>query len=258
MFKLARKIKWRSNNDDEMNLVGHLTELRNRLIVTFVLFILFFAVGLIFVQDIYAFFINDIETDLTVISPTEIVWIYFSMAGLVAVAGILPVLAYEVWAFVKPALSTSEQKISLSYIPFLFLLFIGGLIFGYMIYINQIFPFILSLSEGMFDVMLTVDQYFKFMFRIIIPFAILFELPIVSMFLTTIGVLTPDYMRKIRKYAYFALIVICTMLTPPDLIMPVILALPLILLYEISIYLSKLVEVKKLKQDEDLLKGWEE
>ncbi|MFC4560024.1 twin-arginine translocase subunit TatC [Virgibacillus kekensis] len=249
------RLAWKSKHDNEMNLVGHLTELRNRLIVTFVLFILFFAIGFIFVQDIYSFFINDIETDLTVISPTEIVWIYFRMAGLVAFAGIIPVLAYEVWAFVKPALTPHEQKLSLSYIPFLFLLFIGGLIFGYVVFVKQIFPFILSLSEGMFDVMLTVDQYFKFLFRITVPFAFLFELPIVAMFLTTIGILTPDYMKKIRKYAYFVLIVICTMLTPPDFIMPIILALPLILLYEISIHLSKLVEGKKLKQHEEFMRS---
>ncbi|WP_331279649.1 twin-arginine translocase subunit TatC [Oceanobacillus salinisoli] len=240
-------------NNHEMDVVGHLTELRNRIIITLIFFALFFLVGFLFVEDIYSFFISDTEIDLIVISPSEIIWIYFRMAGLVALTGIIPVLAYEVWAFVKPGLTKRERKISLLYIPFLFLLFLGGLVFGYTVFVKLIFPFILSLSEGMFEVMLTVDRYFKFLFRITVPFAILFELPIVAMFLTTLGILTPDYMKRIRKYAYFVLIVLCTMLTPPDLFLPIIVSLPLILLYEVSIQLSKLVWAKKQEQHEEFL-----
>ncbi|WP_085990978.1 twin-arginine translocase subunit TatC [Oceanobacillus senegalensis] len=239
------KLKWGSKKMNEMDVVGHLTELRNRLIVTFSLFILFFIAGFIFVEDLYAFFMDDIDMELMVISPSEIIWIYFRMAGLVAIAGIIPVLAYEIWAFVKPALTAHERKISLSYIPFLFLLFLGGLAFGYTMFIHLIFPFILSFSGGLFKVMLTVGGYFTFLFRITLPFAILFELPVITMFLTTLGILTPDYMIKIRKYAYFILIIICTMLTPPDFIMPIIVSLPLILLYEVSIHLSKIVMKKR-------------
>ncbi|CDQ41956.1 Sec-independent protein translocase protein TatCd [Virgibacillus salexigens] len=228
-------------NEIEMDIVGHLSELRNRIFVTVGWFVLFFLTGFLFVDYIYTFFINDIDIDLMVISPSEIIWIYFRMAGLVGLTGIIPVIAYEIWAFVKPGLTAKERKVSLSYIPFLFLLFIGGLVFGYAVFVKLIFPFILSLSEGMFEVMLTVDRYFKFLFGMTIPFAFLFELPIIVMFLTTLGILTPDFMKKIRKYAYFVLIIICTMLTPPDLVMPLIVALPLILLYEISIQLSKWV-----------------
>jgi len=236
-----------------MDVVSHLSELRNRILVTLAFFIAFFIGGFIYVEEIYAFFVNDIDMELTVISPGEIIWIYFSMAGIVAIAGTLPIIAYQIWAFIKPGLTPHERKVSLPYIPVIFVLFVAGLAFGYFIFIKLIFPFLLSLNDGMFDVMFTVDRYFKFLFRVTIPFAIMFELPIIAMFLTGLGMLNPDAMKKYRKYAYFALIVISTMLTPPDFILPLIVSIPFILLYEVSIYLSKTVYRKKLKKHEEFM-----
>ncbi|WP_222599163.1 twin-arginine translocase subunit TatC [Aquibacillus kalidii] len=251
---MAFPIKWDKGVNNKLNLVGHLTELRNRIVVTIILFLFFFIVGFVYVEEIYTFFINDINIDLMVISPTEIIWIYFRMAGVVAIAGTLPVLAYQIWAFIKPGLTHYERKVSLSYIPFIFFLFIGGLVFGYEIFVHLIFPFVLSLSVGMFEAMITVDSYFKFLFRITIPFALIFELPIAAMFLTTLGVITPAYLKKVRKIAYFALIVISTMLTPPDFLLPILISLPLIALYEISIHLSKIVNRKKQEKDKGVMK----
>ncbi|WP_249871818.1 twin-arginine translocase subunit TatC [Oceanobacillus saliphilus] len=241
------------DTEKEMNLVGHLSELRNRLIVTAVFFILFFIVGFIYVKDIYWFFVNDINLELTAISPTEIIWIYFSMAGLVAIIGTIPVLAYQIWAFIKPGLTPHERKASLSYIPALFLLFLLGLGFGYFVFIHLIMPFLLSLNDDMFNIMFTVDRYFKFLLRVTLPFAILFELPIIAMFLTSLGILTPDFMIKNRKYAYFFLIVVGVLITPPDFILQIVVAVPLIILYEISIQVSKIVYRKKLKKHEEFM-----
>lgn len=112
-------------------------------------------------------------------------------------------------------------------------------------FVELILPFLLSISEGMFNEMFTTERYFKFVLRVTLPFAILFEIPVISMFLTSLGLLTPDFMRRKRKYAYFLLIVISAMITPPDFILPLIISVPLIILYEASIYLSKVVFRKK-------------
>ncbi|PAV29447.1 twin-arginine translocase subunit TatC [Virgibacillus profundi] len=241
------------DNEKEMNLVGHLSEMRNRLIVTAVFFILFFIVGFIYVKDIYWFFVNDLDFKLTVISPGEIIWIHFTMAGLVAITGTLPLLAYQIWAFIKPGLKPNERKASLAYIPAIFLLFIGGLVFGYIMFIKLIMPFLLSLNDGMFNEMFTVDKYFKFLLRITLPFAVLFEIPMFAMFLTSLGILTPDFMRKTRKYAYLILIIIGTIVTPPDFILQIVVAVPLIILYEISIYLAAIVYRKKLRKHQKIM-----
>lgn len=239
----------------DMDVVGHLSELRNRIIVTGVFFILIFIAGFIYIENIYWFFAKELDFKLTAISPGEIIWIYFSLAGVIALAGTLPVITYQIWAFVKPGLTPYERKVTLPYIPAVFVLFIVGMVFGYFIFTQFIIPFLLNLNNGMFDVMFTVDGYFKFLLRVTLPIAVLFELPIVVMFLTNLGILTPDFMRKSRRYAYFILIVISTMITPPDFFLPLMVSVPLILIYEISITLCSRVFRKKQKKHEEYMKS---
>lgn len=231
--------------DSEMNLVGHLTELRNRIIVTIIFFIIFFIIGFIFIEDIYGFFEADIDFQLTVTGIADIIWIYISIAGILAIVGTLPILSLQLWLFIKPGLKKHERTTSLAYVPAVFFLFVMGLIFGYFLFIQLIVPFLLSLNDGMFNELFTVDKYFKFMFKVIIPFALIFEIPIVSMFLTSLGVINPMTLRKIRKYAYLILLVVGALITPPDIFLQLIVALPLFILYEISIYLSAIVERRK-------------
>lgn len=233
------------NKEKEMNIVGHLSELRNRLVVTGVCFIGFFILAFIFVKDIYYFFENDIDFKLTVTSPGDIIWIYFTIAGLIAIVATLPVLSLQLWLFVKPGLTKPERRVSLSYIPSVFLLFVIGLVFGYLMFIKLILPFLLSLNDGMFNELFTVEKYFRFLMRVSLPFAVLFEIPIILMFLTSLGVVTPQFLKKTRKYAYFILLIVGALVTPPDVVLQLAVAIPLFILYEISIYLTTIVYRKK-------------
>lgn len=237
-----------TNQEKEMNIVGHLSELRNRLIVTGIFFIAFFIIGFIFIKDIYNFFENDIDFKLTVTSPGDIIWIYFTIAGLIAIVATLPILSLQIWLFIKPGLTKTERRASLSYIPAIFLLFVFGLVFGYIMFIKLILPFLLSLNDGMFNELFTVEKYFRFLLRVTLPFAILFELPIIIMFLTSLGIITPHFLRKMRKYAYFILLIVGALVTPPDVILQLVVAIPLFLLYEISIFLSSFVYRKKIRR----------
>lgn len=241
------------NNDMEMNVVDHLSELRNRLIITAVFFIISFVVSFIYVKDIYRFFEKDIDFVLNITSPGDTIWIYFTIAGLMAIVVTLPILCLQIWLFVKPGLTKSEQKVSLAYIPAVFLLFIFGLVFGYFIFIQLILPFLLSLNDGMFNELFTVDKYFRFMFRLTLPFAILFEIPVITMFLTSIGLLTPQFLKKYRKYAYFILLIVGALVTPPDVVLQIVVAVPLMLLYEVSIHLSTVVYRKKLRKEQEYM-----
>ncbi|MFQ3543066.1 twin-arginine translocase subunit TatC [Halobacillus rhizosphaerae] len=239
--------------DIEMNVTDHLSELRRRIIWTLAAFIAFFIVGFVYYRDIYYFFVDDLPFNLHVTSPGEIIWIYFTMATIVAVVGTLPVLCLQVWLFVKPALTSKEQKVSLSYIPAIFLLFLAGLTFGYLVFIKLILPFLLSLNQGMFTEIFTVDRYFKFLFRVTIPFAVIFEIPIITMFLTSLGIVNPVFLVKVRKYAYFVLIIIGTIISPPDFVLQLVVAVPLIVLYEISILLSRVVYRNKIKKHSEFM-----
>ncbi|WP_066061281.1 twin-arginine translocase subunit TatC [Neobacillus soli] len=235
-------------NDKELNLVDHLEELRKRIIISALAFVVFFIVGFIYVDDIYRWFVGD--TKLMVLGPSDIMWIYFMLATVVAVAGTIPVLALQIWLFVRPALRPVERRITLSYVPALFFLFLIGLSFGYFVIFPMVLKFLVNMGQGMFVTNFTAERYFSFIMNMTLPFGVLFELPVVVMFLTSLGIINPFVLSKIRKYAYFVLIIIAVVITPPDFMSDFVVTLPLLLLYEISINLSKFVYRKRLKKQE--------
>jgi sec-independent protein translocase protein TatC len=235
--------------DKDLNIISHLDELRKRLIITAISFVAFFILGFIYAEDIYKWFVRDLDVKLTVLGPSDILWVYFMLATVIAVAGTIPMFAFQLWLFVKPALMPGEIKITLSYIPALFFLFIAGLAFGYFVIFPTVFNFLIDLSKDMFVTNFTADKYFRFVLNMTIPFAVLFELPVVTMFLTSIGIINPFVLQKLRKYAYFVLIVVAITITPPDFMSDFLVMIPLLLLYEVSISLSKFVYKRKLKRD---------
>ena len=134
--------------DKELNLVDHLEELRKRIIISGLAFVAFFIVGFIYVNDIYKWFVRDLDVKLMVLGPSDIVWVYFKLATVVALTGTIPVLALQIWLFVRPALRPVERKITLSYIPALFFLFLIGLSFGYFVIFPMVFKFLVKLGRG--------------------------------------------------------------------------------------------------------------
>lgn len=238
-------------NDKEMHLVDHLGELRKRIIWSAIIFIGFFVVGFIYMKDIYQYFTADLPFQLKVLGPGDIVWIYLIIASVFALVVTVPFICFQVWLFVRPALTPKERRVTLSYIPAIFLLFIGGLCFGYFGIQPLIFDFIMNLSKDMFDPMFTADKYFSFLLQVTFPFAIFFEVPIIVMFLTSIGIIEPKKLRKTRKYGYFVLVIVGTMISPPDFFLQIVVALPLIFIYEISIVLSSFVHRRKMKSNNE-------
>lgn len=243
--------------DKELQFVDHLEELRKRIIISAIAFLIFFIVGFIYSVDIYKWFVKDLDVKLMVLGPSDIIWIYFMLATVVAIVGTIPVLAMQIWLFVRPALHPNERKITLTYVPALFILFIIGLAFGYFVIFPMVYKFLINLGGDMFVTNFTADRYFRFILNMTIPFGVLFELPVVVMFLTSLGIINPFVLSKIRKYAYFVLVVIAVVITPPDFMSDFVVTIPLLLLYEISINLSKFVYKKRLKrlETQDILEA---
>lgn len=94
-----------------------------------------------------------------------------------------------------------------------------------------------------------INEYFHFLLQITLPFGLLFQLPVIILFLTRLGIITPDFLSRVRKYAYFILLVIGALITPPDVLSHMMVTLPLLLLYEVSICISKLAYRKKMKEE---------
>lgn len=235
--------------DRDMDLVGHLEELRKRIMITLGAFILFFILAFIFVQDIYQWLVRDLDHKLAILGPSDILWVYFLLASVVSIAGTIPIAAYQVWLFVRPALKEKEQKVTLAYIPALFILFITGVCFGYFVIFPMVYKFLIDMADGMLMTFFTTEKYFQFLIHMTLPFGFLFELPVIIMFLTSLGVLNPYRLQKIRKYSYFVLILIAVFITPPDFLSDILVVIPLIFLYECSVLLSKVVFRRKQKME---------
>ncbi|MFD3450070.1 twin-arginine translocase subunit TatC [Microbacteriaceae bacterium 4G12] len=238
-------------NKQEMSIIDHISELRRRLIITVFVFLLFLIIGFVYTKEIYAFIVKDLSVKLVVLGPSDIIWVYFAIAAIFSIVCTIPIAAFQLWLFVKPALHANERKMTLFYVPALFLLFIGGLCFGYFVILPIVLSFLTSLGSEMFQSMFTTEKYFHFVMTMTIPFAVLFELPAIAMFLTSIGLLNPVALQKVRRYAYFILIIIAVTITPPDFISDFLVAIPLLFIYELSISLSKMVYKRRMKREEE-------
>lgn len=234
--------------DMKKSLVEHMEEFRTRLIVCGVGFLAFFLLSFFFVKDVYRYLVKDIDQKLTILSPGDVIWVNVAIAAISALALTIPLIAYQIWRFMTPAMTEDEKKATLAFIPGLFFLFIIGLCFSFYLIFPTVMSFLVEMAEDEFQIMYTVSGYFTFMFRLTVPIAILFEIPAVVMFLTRLGVLEPQLLRKSRKYAYFILVIVSVILSPPDFLSDVLLILPLLLLYEISILLSVWVNRRQIKK----------
>ncbi|WP_281890094.1 twin-arginine translocase subunit TatC [Paenibacillus sp. YYML68] len=241
------------SQDDGMSLVDHLSELRKRIIWTIIVLVLGMVIGVFFANPIITYLksippANGMEWNA--FSPWDPLKMYMNFALVIGLLITLPFTLYQVWAFLKPGLREIEQRAALMYVPFAFIMFLAGLFFGYYVVFTMAFLFTTGIAQSMqLSETYGIAQYFGFMFSIIIPIALVFELPIVVMFLTKIRILNPAVLRKVRKLAYMGLVVVSTLITPPDAISAIIVAIPMILLYEFSIYLSNLVYRKQQLQD---------
>lgn len=229
-----------------MNVVDHLSELRKRVIITLASFLLFLIISFLFVKDIHHFLVKDLNDKLAILGPGDILWIYMAIAGISAITFTIPIAAFQIWLFVKPGLRKEEQKATLAFIPGIFILFISGIAFGYFLLFPIVLSFLQSLAGDQFETFFTVDKYFRFMINLTVPFGFLFEMPAVIMFLTRLGIINPQRLAKSRKISYFFLIVVSVLITPPDFISDILVIVPLVLLYEFSVTLSKIVYRKKL------------
>ncbi|MDN4606273.1 twin-arginine translocase subunit TatC [Sporosarcina highlanderae] len=229
-------------------LVEHLTDLRKQLIKSAVIFIAFF-IGVFATINLW-FPVVTRGHELIVLGPMEVVVFYMSISTALAFGLSLPFLCHFLWQFVKPGLNTKEQQFLSLYSPVMFFLFLVGLAFGYFVVNPLSYGFLVSLGAVNFKVMVSAQEYAKFLLMTTMPIGLLFELPIVAMFLAAIGVLTGDTLRKVRKWSYLTLAIVSALITPPDFVSQLIVLVPMMLLYEASIYIVLYMERRNVAVNE--------
>ncbi|MDM5198986.1 twin-arginine translocase subunit TatC [Fictibacillus enclensis] len=238
---------------DEMSLVDHLTDLRKGILRVLVVLILSMIVGFIGAEPILEYLKTaEPASQITwnVFSPWDAISMYMKFAFIIGLVLTIPMILFQIWSFVRPGLLPIEQKAALLYIPFAVLLFLTGLAFAYFVIFPLAFNFTSGITRNLeFTETYGISQYFSFMFNILLPMSLLFELPVVVMFLTKIRLFNPLRLRKARKFAYFGLIMTATLVTPPDVTSDILVSIPLLLLYEISVLLSSWIYRKQLAEN---------
>jgi sec-independent protein translocase protein TatC len=241
-------------NQNEMSIYDHIGELRKRLIIVVVFFFLA-VVGSFFLAEPLIVYLQKAdeakELTMNAFRLTDPIKIYMEFAFIIAFVISTPIALFQLWAFISPGLYSRERKVTLSYIPISVMLFLLGISFSYFV----LFPFVVDFMTRLatrLDIqqVIGINEYFEFLFQLTLPFGLLFQLPVVIMFLTRLGIVTPAFLMKIRKFAYFVLLVIGALITPPELISHLMVTIPLFILYEISILISKGAYKKKLKAEE--------
>ncbi len=236
----------------EMSFIDHLEELRVR-IVKAVLAVLVAAIGSAFFSD---FLVKEVLMSpllkvglkAQVLTPYGIVLIYMQVVVTAAVIIAMPVILYQAWQFIAPGLMPSERKYAWWIVFFTTFCFLGGIVFGYFVLMPTALAFFAAFGTDTFALNVSVDNYISFMLSLILGAGLVFELPMISYFLSKIGLLTPQFMRKYRKHAIVAILIISALVTPtPDVLTQTLLAAPMILLYEVSIFISKIVQHNKRK-----------
>ncbi|MBY0014474.1 twin-arginine translocase subunit TatC [Paenibacillus typhae] len=242
-----------SLESEEMSVVDHLTELRRRIIYVLLVFTAGLIGGLFAARPVYLYLINADQAQgfvLHAFSFWDGIGMYMKIAMAVSLAVSLPFIVYQLWAFISPGLRPEERSAALRYVPYVSILFILGILFAYYIVFPMALSFTITITRSMgLEETYGITEYFSFMFSLCIPLALLFELPLIVMFLTKLRVLNPLRLRRMRRYAYFALVFIAVVITPPDFISDFLVTIPLLILYEFSVFLSALVYRRQLAED---------
>jgi len=246
-----------SKPDISMSFLDHLEELRWRLVKGLIAI----GVGVVVAYIFRDFFINTVllgpvradffiykylgldAIDIT-LQSRRLPGQFFTMWGMLFIIGFIiasPMFVYQLWSFVEPAFETTTNKKTFFTAMFITLFFIAGVSFGYLILVPFALQFfsqfqISELIRNDFD----INAYFSSVATWVLSCGIIFQIPVVSYSLSSIGLLTPEFMRKYRRHAIVFCLVLAALLTPPDPVSQVLIALPLTFLYELSIWVSKI------------------
>ena len=227
--------------DGEMTLVEHLAELRKRLIRVLIVLGAASLVGYAEIDRVMAYLVAP-AGKLYYMSPAEAFFTYCKVALIVGFLIALPVICYQVWAFLTPALTRKERIAGLALVPGAVILFYGGVTFAYIFALPMAIKFFLGFASDSLAPMLSLGGYVSFVLSFCLPFGLVFQLPIVMLALAATGLLKPEALSGKRKYVIVLAFIVGAVISPtPDIFGQTLLALPIIVLYEFSLVLIRLL-----------------
>ena len=231
-----------SERDKELSLMQHLKELRSRLMVA--------AFGVLVTTTLAFFFAKDIillleapahlGKPLQIISPTEGFTTYMRVSLFTGIALSMPIILYEIYAYINPALRPNERRFLLTLGPFVLLLFIGGMAFCYFLLLPNAINFLFTFGSEVFEAAPRASEYISFVTTFILGVGLVFEMPVIIFAITSIGLVKRSWLAKQRRYVVLLVFVLGAVITPtPDPFNQTLVAIPMYLLFELGLLLSR-------------------
>lgn len=232
-------------SEKSMSLSGHLKELRNRLLVCVGCLLGCFLAALSFASVIVEH-LTDIGNaygyTFVYLAPQELLLQHFSIALIASVCVTLPVILYNVWAFIRPGLKENENRLFLLALATGLLCFVIGVLFAYEIMMPFMLHFLIGVSTGSgITAAISIEKYISFLLTIFVIFGIIFEMPVVTVTLSQMRILKIEWMKKARRVMIILIFIVSAIITPPDIVSQIMVAIPMIGLYELSILLSSVL-----------------
>lgn len=246
----------------EMPFLEHLEELRWRILWSLLALVVATVVGfaLVYYFDAMAILIHplrvaydDPEFKLINLSPADPFFITLKLAVVVGVLLAFPIIVYQIWSFLSPALEKHEKRAIIPALYLGFFLFMAGVSLAYFVALPLTLEFFQNFQADFLDQTLEVSKTLAFITKLLIGFGVIFELPVVVMILSALGLVTPEFLKSKRRHAMVLITVLASFLTPGDVItLTIMLMVPLFFLYEFSIFLSRMIWRRKRAREKEL------
>ena len=221
-------------NDGSMSIIAHLTELRKRLIRSLIAIGVGSCIAYYFIEDIMHLLTGP-AGKLYYMQPAEAFFTYIKVAIFVGFLIALPIVLYQIWRFVLPALIGMERYLLSVIVPVSLILFIAGIAFSFFFVLPAAVKFLVGFSTQELQPMFSIKQYFDFVIAFLLPFGFIFELPLAIVLLAKVGIVSSKFLAKQQRIVIFLTFVIGAVISPtPDIFSQCMIAIPMILLYEIS------------------------
>jgi sec-independent protein translocase protein TatC len=245
----------RVREDKKLPFTLHLEELRKRLIVCFCAIGVGFAASYAFSKRLFEVLMRPLlaamptDEKLIYTGLTEAFFTYLKVAFLAGALLAVPVIFYQLWMFIAPGLYKKERRLALPVVFLSSFFFLGGALFGYFIVFPFGFKFFMGFASDAIRPLPSMKEYLGFSTKLLFAFGVVFELPLFVTFLAKLGIVDVQFLKSNRKYAILLFFVFASILTPPDVITQIMMAAPLMVLYEVSIVGAKLFGKKKTTED---------
>lgn len=243
-----------AENEKKMPITSHFGEMRSRFFHTIIAILVFTGISFVFYQQIFDFLLAPAGPDfepqsIELMENMSTIFRVCLMAGFVAS---MPYVVYQVFAFLSPALRSNEKRYVFASVPFVALLFLGGVAFSYYVAMPAALDFLLGFGSDIAKPEIRITNYIDIVLRLLLAVGLSFEMPIIIMVLARVGIVSPDWLARQRKIWVVIAFILGALITPTfDPINQTIIALPLIVLYELSIWLSRLVRSRRKKAEEE-------